>query len=562
MVETFPRVFSLPGMKTVCLAILSAASFALAADPLPPPADVTRNLETLRSLAPALRDADRELANLREELKKTAADDAKAELGERIDAQRERVRQLRANFRTVAAGVEEGAYHSEAEAAATLDTEFKDLLKPLLSELREATSSPREMEELRDARRVWEERLALASAALTRVEATLAAAEDEEVKAELDGARKLWTSRRDEALSQTETLRRRIEEREAGTPTTIEAISGMFSRFWRSRGLNLLLAAGAAVGVFILFRKLYRVVRRYSPLHRKKGGGGLVARTADLSAAALAVIFAVTAALLAIYLRGDWLLLTLAVILLIGLLLASKQALPPYVGQIKTILNLGPVRQGERIVYDGVPWRVDALNMDCEFTNPELTGGTLRLPVLEVMKLHSRPSDPKEPWFPSRLDDWVRLDDGCYGKVIQQTPEQVVVLKLGGSLKTYPLPEYLELNPENLSRGFRVSVPFGIGYRHLSEATGTIPEALQERVLSGLTARFGREAVRSVKVEFGKASDSSLDLVVIADFDGEAASRLNVIERLIQRLCVEACRDEEWEIPYPQLVVHRPEDPA
>ena len=29
--------------------------------------------------------------------------------------------------------------------------------------------------------------------------------------------------------------------------------------------------------------------------------------------------------------------------------------------------------------------------------------------MAEVMKLHSRPADAKEPWFPSQLDDWVRL---------------------------------------------------------------------------------------------------------------------------------------------------------
>jgi hypothetical protein len=59
-------------------------------------------------------------------------------------------------------------------------------------------------------------------------------------------------------------------------------------------------------------------------------------------------------------------------------------------------LDLGSVRQGERLIHGGIPWRVDALNMYCDFSNPDLTGGTMRLPVKELFGLHSRPADSKE----------------------------------------------------------------------------------------------------------------------------------------------------------------------
>jgi len=550
-------------MRILCLLaalFFTANAFAQKPKALPPPADVTKNLEALQALVPALQTAEKDLAVLRAELAKATTEEAKKEITERVDAQRERVQQLRSNFRIIASGVEDKAYLSAAEEAGTLDNEFKDLLKPLFNGLREATAKPREMEELRSELRVWREREALSRAALQRVQTALAAAEDEGegVVKELESARKLWSSRTDEAVSETGTLARQIEEREKNTPSAWGAISGLFSDFWRSRGVNLLLAFGIALAVYFLTKRGYRMARKYSPLHRRKGGG-LVARSADLIVAAAAVFFAFFAAVLVFYLKGDWLMLAIAIIFLFGLLWASKQALPPYIEQIKVILNLGSVRQGERLIYEGIPWRVDTLNMYCDFSNPDLTGGSMRLPVKEVLGLHSRPSDAKEPWFPTKEHDWVRLDDDCFGKVIQQTPEQVVVLRLGGSLKTYPTADFVEQCPENLSRGFRISTTFGIGYGHRAIATAAVPQLLREAVQRSLVEVLGREQVHSVKVEFKAAGASSLDYVVLADFSGEAAQKHAALERMIQKACLEACNGEGWDIPFPQMVIHRGE---
>lgn len=541
------------------LALLLFASPALAQkkpDAMPPPADVTKNLETLESLVPAVQTAEKDLAALRAELAKAPTDEAKKEITERVDAHRERLRQLRENFRIVATGVEDKAYLSAAEEEATFDNEFRDLLKPLFNGLREATAKPREMEELRSELRTWIERQKVAQAALGRVQTALAAVEDGGVKKELESARKLWSSRLDEATSETETLSRQIEEREKNTPSAWDAISGMFSDFWRSRGLNLLMAFGIALGVYVLTRRSYRIVRKISPLHRRKGGG-LMARSADLIVAAASVVLGVFAATLVFYLKGDWLMLAITIIFLIGLLWASKRALPPYIEQIKVILNLGSVRQGERLIYEGIPWRVDALHMYCDFSNPDLTGGSMRLPVKELLGLHSRPSDPKEPWFPTKENDWVKLDDGCFGKVIQQTPDQVVVLRLGGSLKTYPTSDFIEQCPENLSRGFRVATTFGVGYGHRGIATDQVPQMLQEAILRYLVEVLGREQVRSVKVEFKAAAASSLDYIILADFSGEAASRQAALERMIQQACIEVCNEQDWDIPFPQMVIHQ-----
>lgn len=79
----------------------------------------------------------------------------------------------------------------------------------------------------------------------------------------------------------------------------------------------------------------------------------------------------------------------------------------------------------------------------------------------DLMLLHSRPNGERELWFPTDENDWVILSDGTYGKVVQQTPDYVHLVKLGGSRKIIPTADFLSLHPENISRNFRLTVVFG-----------------------------------------------------------------------------------------------------
>ena len=60
-----------------------------------------------------------------------------------------------------------------------------------------------------------------------------------------------------------------------------------------------------------------------------------------------------------------------------------------------------------------------------------------------------------------------------------------------------------------------------------------------------------------LRVEFERANTSSLDIVVIADFDGSVTDLYNRLRRAIQRWCVEACTENGWEIPFAQLTLHQ-----
>jgi hypothetical protein len=477
------------------------------------------------------------------------------ELADRIEGERERVEQFRSHFRDIVGGAEASAFEEIDEEKVTMQEQFSDLLDPLVGALREPTAKLRAIEDMRKAHTMWSEREEKAGQVIERIDALAEAATDERVKSELQSARGIWNGRQSQAAGEAEILRLRINDYERNTPTMWESFSRMFAEFWKTRGFNLLLAIVTGVAGFIAVKRGYRWLRKVSPIHRK-GKNTFGSRASDLIAMLVAVLTAIIGILLVLYLRGDWLLLTLAAVLLIGAAWAGKTALPPYIEQIRMLLNMGTVREGERLIYRGLPWKVKSLGFFTVFTNPELDGGDLRVPLREVMGMISRDADPKEPWFPSKPGDWVILSDGTYGKVIRQTPEQVVVLKLGGSLKTYPTGEFIEMMPENLSCGFRIQSVFGLDYSHQSIATGEAAEYLARAIEESLVHQLGREWVTSIKVEFQAAAASSLDLVVLADFHGELASRYRFLERRLQRIWVDVCNERGWVIPFQQITVH------
>ena len=239
-----------------------------------------------------------------------------------------------------------------------------------------------------------------------------------------------------------------------------------------------------------------------------------------------------------------------------GIVWASKQALPRFWNQAALMLNFGAVREGEVVVYKGIPYEVASINMNSKLENRALENGFVRLRIDDLMELRSRPMVENEPWFPSRTGEWVHLADGTYGSVAVQTPEMVTLKLKGGALKYYATSEYLAQSPTNLSGGYRLTGIFGLDYQHQGIATREIPEIIQKAVTEALDQSGHRGLVERVRVEFREAGASSLDMAILAEFNGKAGSQYWVLERAIQRICVDVCNQHGWVIPFQQVSVH------
>ena len=521
-----------------------------------PVAEAVRN--TRSTLNAIIESAGRLEADLKvlEELRSAASSQKQKErITKDIEALSERLKDMERDFEKIATGVDLAAFEEAPDGGFDWKKELQMLLGPLVHELRSLTDRPRQVEALRRELAAQKQQLAIIEKAIRNIETLLAEAEAESLKTHLEQLKKNWLSKQQHVTNQLTIAEYQLEDLEKEKKSLFESSQQLVRSFFKSRGRNLAVAALAFLLVFLLLRWSHRLIERLSPVHTAEDRPFYV-RLFDVGYIFLTFLGATGAALLVLYVSGDWVLLTIAAVFLLGIAWTARQGLPRFWSQIKMLLNLGGVRENERIIYNGIPFQVKTLNFYTYLENPALKSGTVRLPLRDLMEMHSRPYHRDEPWFPCREGDWLVLGDGTFGKVILQTPETVRLVKRGGAQKTYPTPDFLGQSPLNLSVGYRLKVTFGVDYAHQAIATDRVPETMGTAVESRLREMGYGDQIANIRAEFESAAASSLDIVVLADFKGAAGPFYNRLRRAIQRICVETCTANGWGIPFSQVTVH------
>lgn len=536
------------------------ASAAPKPEPVVEPTPEEKSLAAISSLRTSIMAVEAEIEAVRKQLKAVSTPAEQEKFAEEIQAKNLQRDQLVRDLETVATGVDLEAYLQNGNAPADISKEFEDFLRPIIGELKDLTSKPREIEGLRTKVAQTERQIEQAKSGISHIDELLAVAKEAAILKELRNLRTEWGKKLERAENDLNVAQFKLTEAEASRSSVFTSAREAVAGFWRTRGRNFLTAMVAFVLVWFGLRVLYRKILPYSPIHRRKDRSFYV-RVLDVAYQLFALFAGIFAAILVLYAASDWVLLGLLLIFLAGLAWASKQAAPRFFEQAKLMLNLGSVREGERVIFNGVPWQVKQINVYTDLENPALLGGHLRLPIRDLEPLNSRPFESKELWFPTREGDWVILSDETYGRVIQQTPDWVTLIQLGGARKIYATPDFVALSPRNLSLNFRVSVTFGIDYQHQAVSTTEVPPIFLARLEKDLLGLVTADEIINIGVEFESAGASSLDYAILADFAGSAASKNNKLTRAISRICVDVCNEQGWVIPFTQITVHQAAPP-
>jgi len=513
--------------------------------------------DNLASLIDTIRQARERLQARRVALRSVQDESERAQIDLEVEQTASDLKSLQMALEMmVTGGVDLGLFGTQTkDAKFDWREQLQSVFEPVLVELKKLTERPRKIERLRGDQNYYKERLTAAEAALTSIAAYRKQAPSVELRQVFGGYEDRWRQRRDNLKNRLKVIDFELQEMFAPVKATardpIEALKDLLS----GRILNLAIAVAVMALVYLLMflfdRLIARVLRR-----RIRVGRGFLSRLGTLAYTVMTGILLILSGIVTLYLLGDWLLLGVFIILLVGAALVIQRSLPHYLAEAKLILNLGSVREGERIIYEDLPWRVKLLGFYTTLINPSLQGGILRIPSRELVSFHSRAYTSDEPWFPTDVGDFVLLGDGSYGQVLSQSPE-IVQIKSLGAIKTYRSTKFVDQDPRNLSRtGFTVVATFGLDYQHQADITESIRSLMETEVRAGLAGQGLSEYLAAFSVEFGSAAASSLDLAIIANFNGKAAGRYFGIQRCIQRLAVEACNRHGWVIPFNQITVH------
>ncbi len=511
-------------------------------------------LAMLSDLVRQERDQARELAALNKAAKGKPTETQK----DQIAALNKQHAETARDFERIATGVELSMFAPEsAKKPFDWKAELGALVDPLLKELRTLTAAARQKAELRETLDVLGKQAQTAGQAAANLEALSALAEDEGVKRQLAALLDNWRDEEKRLTGKLELARMDLHALTNPDESARDKSADKMRDFLRTRGLYLAMGLLAFAAAYLVLRLCFGLLA-----HRLPGAvgdrKGLYGRLAGVFAQFLSLFFATLAMLAVFFLVGDGFMISLAVLLVLGGLWGLRQTLPTQWRRSLFLLNMGSVREGERLNIDGVPWRVDSLGMFCSLSNPALRQ-TLRLPLDRLLSQESRPYDMDEVWFPCQKGDCLLMGDGSVVQVTGLSSEQVSLVRVGTNMSSvWPAADFIKEKALNLSRGFMVSAALGLSHGMAEEITDRAPEALREHLERRLADEGYETKSRVATCEFGRMTPSGFEIAVTLEFPGDMAPLYARLRRALERWCVDCCTERGWELACPRLELLRP----
>jgi small-conductance mechanosensitive channel len=524
--------------------------------PQQPKDNITKEtIKTLESFVIQKNNLQTEIEELKKKITKTILSSEKKELNSQLSKLKETLKNTQKHLSEIAAGIDISSLSEQKVEVFEFQKEVLALIKPIVDEVKDMTSDMRLKSALKDKILYYNSRIPTIEAAITNLKLIKQQTENNRINLELELTQANWEKQRSFMLSEQQAAQLQLNKvLLAENNAKISSVS-WFKSFFQKRGLYLSEAIVVIIMVIILSKLSYSAMQRFLPGFKAKHRSFKI-RLLELIHRILTIVFIIIGPMVVFYLVEDWVLFSLGILLLIGIGWTLRHALPFYWSQIYIFLNMGSVREGERIELQGLPWQIKKINVYCTLVNP-MAALQIRIPINELVGKISRPYTSDEPWFPCKKGDWVILNDGVRGMVNGISQELVQLIERGGSRKTYQTQDFLANSPRNLSITFRIKETIGITYNLQQDSVHKIPGIMSNFLQSKVHEEGYGDNLLNLNIEFEYANDSSLDIVVIADFKGDVAELYNRLRRRIQRWGVEACTEHQWEIPFPQLSIHK-----
>lgn len=547
---SIPRSLIIIIMTLLLSPALAFSETDISIEPSPPTIE-----EQLKALLQTVAQKEALIAKAKSALKKNTEEIIAERLKQQIANDEDIINGMREQFIHLSAGGRK-IFDERKPVNQTINWEedLTAIFLPLVERLKEISERPKKIEAFEQEIAYWEKRKIELTQAANFLQTAQNTTKDKKVQKELKKLLIITGSRNDSAEQKLSILHNKLLDVKSDKSLLWQNISELLISFASSILYYFVIALFLA---YVAFQIVVLIARIPKLLIDKKQPRRYVfaERSINFVKNTVGFIIATTIYLTVLYASGQWVLLVISLFLIAGFILTLKNMVPKYFVEIRTLLNLGSIRQNERIVFNGLTWKINLIDVYTHIHNPALDAH-LRVPIEKLINLSSRPFHKNEPWFPTKTDDVVLLEDGIFGRVKLQSVD-VVEISFGGSTYSYPTKKFLDSRPRNLSSGFTVYEVFGFDYQHQPISTTSMLEIYSRAIQTALNNEPFSEFIHTFDVEFNSAASSSLDFKVVVGCSGEAAGDYFRISRVIQKASVDVANENDWTIPFQQITVHQ-----
>ncbi len=514
--------------------------------------------EVLESTETSIEDTQKKIAALKVELEEAVTQETKTEITDRINQLQTRLTQSRTEFEKYALGGVDINFLTKSDQEEDLNydwqAELLQIVQPVFSEIQRLTKATREKEEINRELTLTTEKITTLENGLAYLDSIPREELSPNVAKKIENINSNWRSflkdlQRDRDHYQTQ-LDAMVTDK-----SFMESLKDGTIDFIKGRGLILLTSFATFILVLYLLTKLMDFfVQRHQNSLKGQQKVNLRGRLFVLIYRVVSIIASILAFLIVLHSMGDMVLFGIAILILLALVFAFRNYVPKYFSEIRLFLNLGSARQGERVIYRGVPWLIERITLySAILHNPALDNGRIRLMLPELETLTSRPFDNDEIWFPAKVGESFILPNGTFGEVKRQTPESVYLSSFNSTI-IYPTADFIAGAPTNLSYGYYAVADFGLSYQHFDTPVDEVFAKLKASITDFLSKTDLHDQYNSLSVEFRKINEGmSLVYTIIVSMKGSSAAYYFQAGRMLQEACLRCAQKEGWSMPFTNI---------
>jgi len=250
-------------LATIVVCLLAIFPIAGSAKSTEQTTELANNtLQTLATFVQLRDDLQRDIKVVKDKLATAQSDTERASIRQELDKLEADLRTVKRNLENVATGVDTTKLRAKNPEEFNFQKEVMALLRPAIDEMKEMTAHARQKADLKEEVAYYEERLPVIEQAIGNLERLLKQSDDASLEQSLAAIMNSWQKQYNFMRSELQAAQLQLDKLVGSETSLTEASQSYLKSFFQKRGLYLTMAVLVVLGIVLISRLSFSVLRR------------------------------------------------------------------------------------------------------------------------------------------------------------------------------------------------------------------------------------------------------------------------------------------------------------